>query len=112
MVDALLLGASFVCAFCGMGWLALAMKPHWAQVRGADSPSAAPVRTLRVYGATSLLLSLAACLAADHVSMASLVWIMTLGASALAVAMALAYAPRLLTPLLLLPLRLPVRGRD
>jgi len=111
MVDAVLLGASFVCAFSGMGWLALAMKPHWAQVRGAVPLSEPPARTLRVIGVTGLSLSLATCLAADHVSMASLVWVMTLGASALAVAMALAYAPRLLIPLLL-PLRPPVRGRD
>jgi len=111
MVDALLLSASFLCAFCGMGWLALAMKPHWIQVRGPAPLSEANARKLRVVSVLGLLLSLAACLAADHVSMASLVWIMTLGASALAVAMTLAYAPRLLTPLLL-PLRLPVRGRD
>ena len=97
MADALFLAASFLCAFAGMSWLALALKPHWAQVRGAVPHNAPLARRLRFLGTTCLMLSLAICLALDHASMACLVWIMTLGAAALLVAMALAYAPRSLS---------------
>jgi hypothetical protein len=76
-----------------MAWLALAMKPHWAQV--SETPyDPAVARKLRVLGSTALLLSLGACLVVDHASMASLVWTMTLSASALVVAIILAYRPR------------------
>lgn len=94
MADALLLAMSFLCALVGMSSLALALKPHWAQVRGPVPHSQALARRLRFFGTTCLMLSLVVCLALDHASMACLVWIMTLGAAALLVAMALAYAPR------------------
>ena len=94
MADALLLAVAFLCAFAGMGWLALAMKPHWVQV-GAAVPHSRPLaRRLRFFGGACLLLSLAVCLIADDASMACLVWIMTLSAAALLVAMTLAHAPR------------------
>jgi hypothetical protein len=48
---------------------------------------------LRGLGATALAASLALCLAVDHVSMASLVWVMTLAASALVVALTLSFRP-------------------
>lgn len=80
-----------------MAWLALAMEVHWSQVRATASYSAARARKLRGLGAAALLVSLAACLAADHPSMAGLVWIMTLSVSALTVAMTLAYRPRWLS---------------
>jgi len=97
MVDAGLLMLAFLCSFTGMSWLALALKPHWVQVRDAVPHSESLVRRLRWFGATGLVLSLAVCLVADHASMAWLVWIMTLSAAALLVAMALAYAPRSLS---------------
>jgi hypothetical protein len=77
-----------------MAWLALAMKPHWAQVQSTKPHTAAVARRLRVAGAVALLLSLAASLGADHPSMALLVWVMTLSVSAVIVAMALAYWPK------------------
>lgn len=96
MAEAVFPALSLLCAFAGMGWLALAMKPHWTQV-GASVPHSQPLaRRLRFFGFTCLSLSLAVCLAADHASMAFLVWIMTLSAAALLVAMALAHVPRLL----------------
>ena|SRR5688572_2362000 len=94
MADALFLVVSFLCAFAGMSWLALAMKPHWVQVRGAVPHSEPLARRLRFIGGTCLTLSLALCLALSHASMAFLVWVMTLSATALLVAMTLAYAPR------------------
>jgi len=97
MADSILLAASFVCAVCGMAWLALAMEVHWSQVRTRATYGAAVARRLRSFGAAALFLSLVVCLVADHASMAVLVWVMTLSASALAVAMILAYRPQLLS---------------
>ena len=94
MAEAWLLVVSFLCAFAGMSWLALAMKPHWVQVLGGVPHDEPLARRLRCIGAACLMLSLALCLAQSHASMAFLVWLMTLSATALLVAMALAYAPR------------------
>jgi hypothetical protein len=49
-------------------------------------------------GACALVLSLLLCLMADHVTMAPLVWVMSLAAAALIVALTLAWRPRLLLP--------------
>ena len=85
----LLLAALMAC-IAGMGWLALSMQPHALQVWGAI-PSHATVRALRVLGALGLAVALSLCLMADHVSMAVLVWVMTLAASALLVAFTLTW---------------------
>lgn len=86
--------ASFLLAVLGMIWLALAMKAHWSQVRRNAPHTRETARRLRVMGASALSLSLAASLGADHGSIALLVWIMTLSAAAVIVAMILAYRPR------------------
>jgi hypothetical protein len=80
-----------------MACLALAMEAHWCQIRTPASFSAARARKLRGFGASALLSSLAGCLVADHATVAGLVWVMTLSASALTVAMTLAYRPRWLS---------------
>jgi hypothetical protein len=89
MAEPLLLGCAAVAAFVGLAWLALGMSTHWAQVHPAGLPS----RWLRWAGVVALGLSLGLCLAADHPSMAALVWLMLLAASAVAVAMTLASRP-------------------
>ena len=83
----------------GLAWIALAMEPHWQQVRGAQRPARGAVHALRALGAAGVLLSLAVCLRTDHVSMAVLVWVMLLAAAALTVALALSWRPALLAPL-------------
>jgi hypothetical protein len=93
-----LLGA-LACAYAGMGFLALAMKRHWADVRGSTPPPPAIPRTLRALGCFALLLSLVLCFFSDHASMAPLVWVMSLSASALAVALTLSFRPRVLAVL-------------
>jgi hypothetical protein len=80
-----------------MAWLALAMEVHWSQVRSPAAHSATAARRLRSFGAGALVLSLFACFAADHASMAALVWVMTVSASTFVVAMILAYRPRWLS---------------
>ena len=77
----------------GMGALALSMPVHAQQVWGAV-PSASILRTLRAGGFLALAAALAACLGADHASMAVLVWVMGMAAAALAVAFVLTARPR------------------
>ncbi|BDU16569.1 DUF3325 domain-containing protein [Lysobacter auxotrophicus] len=87
-----LLLAAFVAGIAGMGWLALSMPVHAQQAWG-EALSSRTARVLRCLGASSLFAALLLCLAVDHASMASLVWVMTLAASALVVAFALSSRP-------------------
>ncbi|KAF1691445.1 DUF3325 domain-containing protein [Pseudoxanthomonas koreensis] len=88
-----LLAAALGAGFAGMGWLALAMPAHARQVWGAPA-APATTRLLRVLGTLGLFASLLLCLAVDHPTMASLVWVMLLAGSALAVAFTLSWRPR------------------
>ena len=99
MGKSLLLAAALLCSFCGLGWLALAMEPHWQQVRGEAAAGRSTVRLLRALGAGALLLALGLCLRADHATMAVLVWVMALAGSALLIAFSLSWRPRWLRPL-------------
>lgn len=91
--SAWLLAAALAAALAGMGWLALAMEVHARQVWGrALAP--AGVRALRVLGWLGLAAALALCLAADHPSMAALVWVMALAGGAAGVAFVLAWRAR------------------
>ena len=93
MLSACLLSAALLASLAGMGWLALSMPVHAQQVWGRV-PAPATARRLRVLGALGLLASLVLCLAVDHPSMASLVWVMLLAAAALAVAFTLSWKAR------------------
>ncbi len=94
MVETLSLVGAALLGFCGMAWFALAKAPHWEQARGERMPATARVQTLYWLGGVAQALSLALCLLADHVTMASLVWVMLLTASALAVTFTLSWRPR------------------
>jgi len=97
----MLLFAAVVASIAGAGLLALSMDVHWEQVRTDPQCSPRMVRLLRVLGAACLLGSLLLCLRADHVSMASLVWFMTLAGAALVVTFTLSWRPRWLRPLVM-----------
>jgi hypothetical protein len=97
MSEILLYVAAFAASLIGFAWLALAMESHWSQVRGTHHVPA--VKALRVLGALAMAASLVLCLAADHPSMAALVWIMSLTTGALVVTFTLSWRPRLLAPL-------------
>jgi hypothetical protein len=100
MHKALLLALALLCSAGGIAWLALAMEVHWQQARGAASgPARREAIGLRIAGSVALLVSLGACLIADHATMAVLVWVMSLAASALLVALTLAWQPRWLARL-------------
>ena len=94
MLEALLLALAVVANIAGMGWLALAMEAHWAQVHGPVPASRRTVAWLRVRGAAGLAGSLWLCLQVDHASMAALVWFMTLAGAALAIAFLLTWRAR------------------
>ena len=79
-----------------MAWLALSLKVHWQQACGQALSSAATTYALRIAGMVALLGSLLLCTAADHGSIAVLVWVMSLAAAALAVAFTLSLRPRVL----------------
>ncbi len=99
MADAGLLFLGALCAWIGMGFLALSLEVHWRQVSKASTgPNQ---KMLRTAGAVALAGALMFCLMADHASMAALVWIMLLAGSAFVVSMLLAWSPVLLRPLTL-----------
>ena len=100
MDKALLLSGAVLACVCGFTWLALAMKAHWQQVRGLQTPTKQIVLCLRLLGGTALMLSLSLCLIADHISMAVLVWIMSLAVSAMIVAFTLTWRPHWLSLLI------------
>lgn len=89
----LLHAGTLVLSLAGMAWLALAMDVNARQVWGG-ALALAPARMLRVLGATALAASLLLALVADHASMAVLVWVMAVAASALGVAFTLAWRAR------------------
>ena len=99
MRDPLLLAGGLILCVAGFAWLALAMDVHWQQVRADAVPGRSTKLGLRLLGAVAMALSLWLCLSVDHATMASLVWIMLLIASALTIAFTLAWRPRWLNPL-------------
>lgn len=96
----MILFAAVACCALGLAWLALAMDTHWQQVRGANGLQPATAKILRLLGTVALVVSLVLCFAADHASMAPLVWVMSLAGGALLVAFTLSWRPRLLAPLI------------
>jgi len=91
----LLLSFALLSSVAGLAWMALAMEVHWQQARGTHGqPGRGTVIGLRALGVVALLVSLLACLRADHASMAVLVWVMSLTAASVVVALTLAWRPR------------------
>jgi hypothetical protein len=96
MGDSVLIAAGLACSVLGFAWLALAMDVHWQQAFGTSQRPRSTRLILRSLATIALLASLLLVLAADHASIASLVWIMSLAAAALVVAFTLAWRPGLL----------------
>ncbi|HVK51609.1 MAG TPA: DUF3325 domain-containing protein [Pseudoxanthomonas sp.] len=96
----LLLVCAVLVSLASMTWLALSMQVHAQQVWGTV-PSAGTSRVLRGLGAIGIVIALVLCLAVDHATMATLVWVMLATGSALLVAFTLSWQPqrlRLLAP--------------
>lgn len=99
MSDQLLLAGAVLLNIAGFAWLALARDAHWKQVRGSGTPTPGARVLLRVAGSIAFLLSLILCNLPDHATIAFLVWVMALTASALLVAFTLTWRPSWLRPL-------------
>lgn len=99
MRDGLLLLLALASNVVGFAWLALAMDAHWRQAVKHRPLARRSVLALRTGGASILALSLWLCLQVDHVSMASLVWAMSLAAAALIVTFTLTWRPHWLAVL-------------
>lgn len=80
-------------ALAGFAWLALGMDAHWRQVHGHSPPRQGVRRRLRALGAAALVSSAALCFAANRPSMAILVSVMQLAATAPLIAFTLAWRP-------------------
>lgn len=93
MAELIWLVVAGVGCLAGMAWLALAMEAHWVQVFPGHPHSPVLARRQQRLAAAALGLGLWACLQADHPSMAVLVWVMMLTASALSVAFLLTWQP-------------------
>jgi hypothetical protein len=87
--------AAVVTAMLSMGWLALSYQSHWQQVFPQTQAKPGHSR-LKAFGWSFLLTSAACCLAADHPSMAVLVWVMLLALAAMTIGMILSRRPALL----------------
>lgn len=94
MSAGLLLAASFVAAYVGFACLALAMGRNWEQVYGQRVERPPWRGRLLAIGWPLLALAYAACWLRDGPSFGSLLWVVLIGAAAMAVAQTLAWRPR------------------
>ena len=99
MHDALWMGAASLLNTLGMAWLALSQERHRDTVSAGQHSSPCPtpgpqtLRRWRLRGAALLALALGLCLWQDGAAFGSLLWLMLLSASALAVALQLSFGP-------------------
>lgn len=102
MVEVVCWLAAIFTTILGMACLSLSLPTHWRQVTGIETslPSPSEQFSLRILGYSSLVLSLLLCLAADHPTMAVLVWIMLLSLAAKGVATILTWRQHWFKPLL------------
>lgn len=104
MVEVVCWIAAIFTTLLGMASLSLSLPNHWRQVTGIETsqPTPSQQNALRIFGYLSLFVSLVLCLAADHPTMAVLVWVMLLALAAKGVAMILTWREHWLKPLLLM----------
>ena len=104
MHEALWMGAASLLNTLGMAWLALSQERHLETVSAGQQPgpstSPSALRRWRLQGAALLALALGLCLWQDGAAFGSLLWLMLLSASALAVALQLSFGPSALRWLL------------
>lgn len=100
-MHALLLAAASLAGYIGFACLALAMPRHWIEVSGRKT--APHRRWLRPCGFALLGIAYALCVHRDGASFGSVLGMILLSAAAGAVALTLAWRPRLLSLLTLSP---------
>jgi Protein of unknown function (DUF3325) len=101
MAEGALAAAAFASSYFGFALLALRQKPHHSAV-SRNAARAAPPRALErrclALGGASLALGFALSLLAEGPSFGSILWVLSLGAAALAVMFTLTYRPHWLGP--------------
>lgn len=102
-MHALLLVAASLAGYIGFACLALAMPRHWAEAGGRKTATTPHRRQLRACGFALLGLAYAFCVHRDGAGFGSVLWIVLLSAAAGAVALTLAWRPRLLSLLTWFP---------
>lgn len=102
MVEVICWIAAVFITMLGMACLSLSLPSHWRQVTGIETSLPSPTERLRlrVVGYCSLTVAFLLCLAADHPSMAVLVWVMLLALAAKGVASILSWRQHWFKPLL------------
>lgn len=93
MTSGLLLLAAFAAAWLGFACLALAMDRNWEQVFGQRVDRSPYRGRLRALGWPLLGAAYALCWLRDGASFGSLLWMVLIGAAAMAVALVLAWRP-------------------
>lgn len=86
---------AFLICFSGCALLALSQARNWRAV--VNNRKAKPPRIAK-WGWTLIALGLIPCVARDGASFAALLWPLVFAASAMSVAMVLAYRPTILRP--------------
>lgn len=95
--------AAVLCALLGFALLALSQERHFTRVFEAEMAAARAPYAQRAIGFIAVVFALPLCIAAEGSGFGSLLWVVMIGAAAMAVALALTWRPhwlRWLRPLL------------
>jgi tellurite resistance protein TehA-like permease len=113
MLETTLVVSSFLTSYLGFTLVALSQERHWSAVQGNDTlPPGRPPAWGFAAGIGCLLASLCAAVASQGPAFGSLLWVMEISATAVAVSLTLSWWPRALRLLLFLPRRHPLRTGD
>ena len=96
MMSTLLLVGAGLASYGGFVCFALAIPAHWAQASGQQGDTALRRRRLRTVGIFMLSLAYVLCVSRDGPSFGSLLWVLSISAAAIAVALTLTWRPKLL----------------
>ena len=96
MMGALLLLLASCASYAGFACLALSMPEHWESAGGNPDQQTKRRQGLKLCGALMLCVAFAICIWRDGVSFGTILWVIMMTASAIAVAFTLSWCPRLL----------------
>lgn len=88
------MAGAFLLLFLGFAVLALSQERHRERVFGPNLPVAIPSRAKRAIGFVAIGLALPFCVASQGGGFGSLLWVVLMGAAAMAVALLLTWHPR------------------
>jgi hypothetical protein len=91
--------AAFALMFLGFAVLALSQERHWERVHETNWLAARSPRAQRAIGFIAIAAALPLCLHDQGAGFGSLLWVVLMGAAAMAVALLLTWRPRWLRPL-------------